>query len=109
MAVDGQDDIEVEVLDEPAGACFVARIGGQQAGFAQYRRMADRTVFTHTVVNERFEGHGVGSALIRAALDAERDAGHAIEPRCPFVSAFISRHPGYADLVPDAYRHLLDR
>jgi predicted GNAT family acetyltransferase len=109
MAEDRQPKADVEVADDPNGARFVALVGGEQAGFAQYRRLPDRTTFTHTVVEERFEGQGVGSALIRAALDAERAAGHAVEPRCPFVSAFIARHPDYADLVPEAHRHLLER
>jgi predicted GNAT family acetyltransferase len=102
-----QQDVEVE--DEPDRTRFVARLDGEQAGFAQYRRLPDRTTFTHTVVEERFEGRGVGSALIRAALDAERAAGHLVEPQCPFVASWIRRHGDYADLVPEAYRDLLDR
>ena len=42
---------------------------------------------------------GVGSRLIRAALDSARDQGLRVVPQCPFVRAFIERHPEYRDLV----------
>jgi predicted GNAT family acetyltransferase len=109
MADEQQAKAEVDVVHEPDGTRYVALVGGERAGFAEYRLRTDRTTFTHTVIEERFGGRGVGSALIRTALDEERAAGHAVEPRCPFVADFIRRHPDYADLVPDEHRHLLDR
>jgi predicted GNAT family acetyltransferase len=72
---------------------------GEVAGFAAYERSGDRLVFTHTVVSDDFEGRGVGSALARAGLDAARDAGLGVVPRCPFIRAYVERHPEYADLV----------
>ncbi len=100
---------EVEVADEPERSRYVARLAGEEAGFVQYLRLEDRTRFIHTEVPDRFGGRGVGSALIRTALDTERAAGRAVEPRCPFVSRFIARHPDYGNLVPREHRHLLDR
>jgi len=44
----------------------------------------------------------VGSALVRAVLDDVRRRGLRVEPRCPFIAAFIARHPAYADLVARA-------
>ena len=76
-----------------------ARIDGNVAGIAQYLRRSDRVIFTHTEVDPAFEGRGVGSALAKGALDAVRAAGRAVEPRCPFIAAYILRHPAYADLV----------
>jgi predicted GNAT family acetyltransferase len=72
---------------------------GVLAGIAAYVRQDDRVVITHTVVEDAFEGRGVGSALARAALDAIRAEGLSVEPRCPFVRGWIDRHPDYADLV----------
>ena len=71
---------------------------GVVAGFAAYRRYPDRIVFTHTVVDDAFEGRGVGSTLVRAALDAVREEGLRVVPQCPFVRSYIERHPEYADL-----------
>jgi predicted GNAT family acetyltransferase len=51
------------------------------------------------VVDDAFEGHGVGSTLVREALDAVRGEGLRVVPQCPFVKEFIGRHPEYADLT----------
>lgn len=72
---------------------------GVVAGFAAYRRYPDRIVFTHTVVDDAFEGRGLGSTLVRAALDAVRGEGLRVVPQCPFVKSYIERHPEYADLT----------
>jgi predicted GNAT family acetyltransferase len=72
---------------------------GTVAGFAEYRRYDDRIVFTHTEVDEAFEGRGIGSTLVREALDAVRGDGLRVVPQCPFVKAWIARHPDYADLT----------
>jgi predicted GNAT family acetyltransferase len=74
---------------------------GAVLGVAEYERRPGVVVFTHTEVDPRQEGHGIGSTLVREALDAVRAAGDRIEPRCPFVRAFVDEHPEYADLVVD--------
>lgn len=56
---------------------------------------------THTEVGDDFEGRGVGSALVRGALDDVRRNGLSVQPLCPFVKSWIQRHPGYGDLVSD--------
>ena len=57
-------------------------------------------MFTHTEIDDAFEGRGLGSILIRAALDAARGRGLAVRPDCPFVRGYIARHSEYLDLVP---------
>ncbi|MEW6420481.1 MAG: GNAT family N-acetyltransferase [Deinococcota bacterium] len=37
--------------------------------------------------------------MVQAALDDTRAQGCRVVPACPFVAAFIQKHPGYADLV----------
>ena len=80
---------------------YEAYVGDDLAGFAQYElRGEDRIVFTHTEVDDAFEGHGVGSVLVREALDdVRRDGRRSVVPLCPFVKEWIERHPEYADLV----------
>jgi predicted GNAT family acetyltransferase len=67
--------------------------------FTAYRLEPGRIVFTHTEVPKAAEGHGVGQELVRFALDDARARGLAVVPLCPFVAAFIERHPEYRDLV----------
>jgi predicted GNAT family acetyltransferase len=94
------DAARFDVEDNPAEHRFEVRDEtGAVAGFAAYQRASGRVVFTHTVVDEAFEGQGVGSTLVRRALDAVREEGSRVEPRCPFVRAFVQRHREYGDLV----------
>jgi predicted GNAT family acetyltransferase len=53
----------------------------------------------HTEVEPEWEGRGVGSELVRGALDDVRARGLKVRPLCPFVRAFIERHSEYLDLV----------
>ena len=64
---------------------------------AAYLRNGSQVVFTHTEVE--IEGSGLGSALVRAALDDVRAAGGTVVPQCSFVRGWIDRHPEYRDLV----------
>ncbi|GAA1427542.1 GNAT family N-acetyltransferase [Microlunatus lacustris] len=91
-----------EVHDEPDQSRFTARVAGRLAGVAAYEMAEGLITFTHTVVEDEFEGQGVGSALARTALDAARARGLAVVPRCSFIAGWIDRHPDYADLVRPA-------
>lgn len=64
---------------------------------AIYRQLEDRRIFTHTEVPPASEGKGVGSRLVREALDDSRRSGFRIIPACSFVDAFVRRHPEYRD------------
>jgi uncharacterized protein len=67
-----------------------------------YRLSPGIITFTHTEVPKEMEGRGIGSRLVRAALDHARADGLKVVPRCPFTAAWIERHPDYADLVIEA-------
>jgi predicted GNAT family acetyltransferase len=88
----------VEVREDPDGSRYEAVVAGTVAGFAAYRLRGDHVVFTHTEIDPQFEGQGVGSALARGALDDVRRKGLRVIAMCPFIGAFIRRHPEYADL-----------
>ena len=72
-----------------------ARLDGELAGYAEYRRRNGKVIFTHTVVDERFEGRGIGSGLAKHALDAALATDQRIVPYCPFISAYLRRHHEY--------------
>ena len=91
---------DVLVTNNEAGNRYEARVDGELAGSAYYDSADDLIVFTHTEVDEAFEGHGVGSALARAALDDVRAGGRRkVIARCPFIRGWIDRHPDYQDLL----------
>ncbi|HWV78594.1 MAG TPA: GNAT family N-acetyltransferase [Isoptericola sp.] len=94
----------VTVVDDRENQVFLARLDdGRRAGGAYYERRGDAgsavVVFTHTEVDPEFEGRGIGSQLAAGALDQVRAAGEKIVPLCPFIKAYVQRHPEYADLL----------
>lgn len=93
---------DVVVTDIPDRSRFEGSVDGRAAGFAQYHREGDVMVMPHTEVFPEFEGQGVGGAIVRHALEAFRSQGLGVDPQCPFVAAWIQRHPEFADLVAQA-------
>src|SRR3954468_18912159 len=90
---------EITVEDNPTARRYDVFLNGDLAGFAAYRLNGQQIVFTHTGVDDAFEGHGLGSRLVAYALDDVRRRGLTVVPRCPFVAKFIEEHEQYADLV----------
>lgn len=88
------------VRDNPEARRFEISVDGELAGFAQYRLSGDRITFTHTEVDDEFEGQGLATVLVTHALDDVRSRGLGVLPVCPYVRRFIARNPEYLDLVP---------
>ena len=86
------------VRDNRAEQEFELDVAGARA-VAAYQLEGERIVFTHTLVPAAIEGRGVGGRLVRGALDQVRDCGLKVVPQCPFVAAWIDRHPEYRDLL----------
>jgi len=65
----------------------------------EYQLFSDKVVFTHTEVPRELEGRGVGAILAQTGLEWARAHALRVVPICPFVAAYIARHPEYVDLV----------
>lgn len=57
-----------------------------------------------TVVAPDRSGAGIGSAIVRFALDDIRGQGLHVRATCWFARGWIERHPEYADLLEPAAR-----
>jgi uncharacterized protein len=67
---------------------------------ASYYEIAGPVItFVHTEVPPELGGKGIGSKLIGGALDQVRSEGLKVIAQCPFVKAYIDKHPDYADLL----------
>jgi len=96
---------DFEAVDYPDRRRWEVHSSGEVVAYAEYRLMPGRIVFTHTVVEPAHEGHGVGSRLARTVLDDAVARGLRITPRCPFIRAYIQRHPEYMPSVDMPERH----
>lgn len=88
------------VADNPAESRWELTVEGALAVFAEYRDHGKRRTFTHTETQPGYEGKGLATELVRAALDDARERGLEVLPVCPFVRGFLERNPDYVDLVP---------
>ena len=97
---------QLRVADNPAQRRYEAYLEDVVAGYSEYRLQPGRIIFTHTIVEPEYEGRGIGSRLVRHELDDVRQRGLKVTPLCPFVRAYIRRHPDYHDLLhqPDDRR-----
>ena len=77
---------------------FELEVDGYLAA-AYYERSGNVITFRHTEVPAELGGKGVGSSLVRGALDQVRTEGLQVVAQCPFVNAWVGKHPAYADLL----------
>jgi predicted GNAT family acetyltransferase len=96
--------MQTTVRDNPDKTRYEIRDGERLLGHADYDRSGDTTVFIHTEIDPDAGEDGLGSTLVRAALDDVRAQGGSVVARCSFVRGWIERHPDYADLVADPAR-----
>ena len=89
----------MNVTDRPNELRYEIEVDGEVAGFLMYRREPDLVDLVHTDVAPKWEGQGVGAALVQGALEDIRARGLKLRPTCPFVRAYLRRHPEYEDLV----------
>ena len=82
---------------------------GELAGFAEFKVANQKISYTHTEIDPRFGGQGLGSQLIKEALDEALEQNLEVAPYCSFVSAYIKKNSEkYLDLVPKSSRNLFD-
>ena len=90
---------EPRVTDNPRASRYELWLGGTRAGLIQYRSKPGTVLLIHTEVDPAFAGQGLGERLVAGALADLRARGLKLVPICPFVRAYLGRHPDQADLV----------
>ena len=83
------------ITDATAAQRYEAHVDGELAGVLEYRLRRGRIALIHTEVLPVHEGRGVGSALVRFALDDARRRGLRVIAICPYVQAYLTRHPEF--------------
>lgn len=86
-----------DVRDNTERNRFELGLEGHTA-FSNYKRAGGVLTILHTEVPKELNGRGIGSALVRGLLAMARAEGVKVHPVCPFVKAYMDKHPEYADL-----------
>jgi predicted GNAT family acetyltransferase len=95
-----------DVVDNTTDHRFEIALGGDKA-FAEYRLVHGAIILPHTVVPDAFEGKGVAGRLARYAMQYARDHDLKVIPLCPYMAAYMTKHPETHDLVHHRYRERL--
>jgi predicted GNAT family acetyltransferase len=95
MTDNAQDN---DVKDNTASHRFELALDGATAS-SEYRLSDNVLTLMHTEVPKALEGRGIGSRLARGILDRARARGLKVRALCPFIKAYIGKHPEYADLT----------
>ena len=87
------------ITDAPERERYEAHLDGELAGVLEYIAKRGRIALVHTEVLPAHEGRGVGSALVRFALDDARRRELRVIATCPYVQSYLTRHPEDDDIV----------
>lgn len=72
---------------------------GHSAELTYERPTTDLIDFNHTHVAEALRGQGLGEELVRAGLMYAQEHQLRVRASCPFVQAFVQRHPEFQQLL----------
>ena len=103
--MDGGKADEVTIRDNPEKHRFEADLGDSIA-VAEYILTPTKIIFSNTEEPPAHEGKGIGTILIKAALQSARERGLKVIPTCPFFASYMKRHVEVQDLLDDSYRKL---
>jgi len=88
----------IEINENDKKRRFEAQVGDYTAVMYRYYN-EDSLVITHTLVPDELAGQGLAGYMTKTVLDGARERGLSVVPICPYVAAYIRRHPEYQDLV----------
>jgi uncharacterized protein len=83
--------IPAEIRHDSAAHRFTAEVEGARA-VLDYTLIGDRMAITHTGVPSKIGGRGIAAQLMRAALEAARTQGWAVDPICSYAAAYMAKH-----------------
>ena len=93
---------DIKVVYVPERSRYEIHVDGEVAGITRAKEGDDGVLlFSHTEVEDAFEGQGLASKLVAGALDDVRARGRRIEVTCEYVEGFLEKHPEYRDLLAE--------
>ena len=83
---------------------YVLLDGETEIGEEKYVDTGDQRVLFHTFVSKDYSGQGLASVLVRGVIDDLIASVDKVVPVCPYVKAWLPKHPEYADHVVEPTR-----
>ncbi len=78
---------------------FYISLNGEEAELT-YREGEDGIlIYHHTYVPPGLRGGGVAGKITRFALAWAREEGRVVKPTCPYIVAFLEKHPEFGDII----------
>jgi predicted GNAT family acetyltransferase len=90
---------EPRLLRNAARNRYEIWLGESRAGVATFRESDTHVTFLHTIVEDAFEGRGLGSRLAAFALKDTVERGKRIVPVCPFIAEYLATHHDFGEQV----------
>ena len=81
---------------------YETQVEGRWA-FIEYLKAKNAIYLTHTEVPPGLEGRGIGTFLVEEALKDIEAQEQKLAPLCPFVAAYLKRHPEWKRLLAEGY------
>ena len=88
----------LDIVHNELAKRFETSIDGHTS-YISYQERGDQLVYDHTIVPQELGGRGVGSALVKHALNYAQDNDKKVVPQCSFVASYIDKHPEYKELL----------
>lgn len=73
--------------------------GTDYTAYISYRLNDEQIIYDHTIVPKQLGGRGIGSILVKHALDYADAEDKKVVPECWFVEKYIDKHPAYQHLL----------
>jgi predicted GNAT family acetyltransferase len=92
--------MEVKNRNDGHRGAFYMEDDGKEIGLMHYLVPSpERIVIDHTVVDDAYEGKGLGRQLIKAGVLYAREHHMKIQPICPFAKKIFDITPDFADVL----------
>ena len=84
---------EITVSRSESEGRYEIRVGDELAGFTEFVATRDgKLVFPHTLIDPAFEGRGLATRLVGAAMTDVAARGATVVPLCPVVAHYLRKH-----------------
>lgn len=95
--------LNTALIDNQEKKRFEIEIEGHFA-YINYEKRGRQIVLIHTEADAELQGTGAASAVVEKTLHWIEDNGLSLLPFCPYVFAYLKRHPDWKRIVDPRFK-----